>query len=102
MNPQSKLLFIIGMFVLTVTCSGQLPSDKKPLTHFAANIIKIDSILSATSHVNKQKISNNLLQFEKCHGSRIRFELNKGRNAWNECSVCPLISEIIWPNEKDE
>lgn len=102
MNPQSKLLFIIGILAFTATCPGQQPSDKKPLTHFATDIIKVDSILSTASHVNKQKILNNSQRFENCHGSNIRFELNKGKDDWKECSVCPLISEIIWPNEKDE
>jgi hypothetical protein len=102
MNPQSKLLFIIGILAFTATCPGQQPADKKPLRHFAANIMKVDSILSTTSHVNKKKISNNPLHFENCHGSHISFEFNKGKDDWKECSVCPLISEIIWPNEKDE
>jgi len=101
MKPQSKLLFITGLFALTITCSGQLPSDKKPLTHFASDIIKVDSILSTKSHVNKQKNSNKPLHFEKCHGSSVR-EFNKGKDDWTECSVCPFISKIIWPNETDE
>jgi hypothetical protein len=105
MNPQSKLLFMIGVFALSVTCSGQQPSDKKPLKHFAADIMKADSILSTTSHINNQKIPNSPpgpLHNVKCKGSHVNFELNKGKDDWNECSVCPLISEIIWPNEKDK
>lgn len=102
MNTQSKISFIIGVFAFMATCSGQQPSGKKPLKHFIADIMKVDSILSTTSHVNKQKFSNNPQNIENCHGSHIRFELNKGKNDWKECSVCPLISEIIWPNERDE
>ncbi|HET7000444.1 MAG TPA: hypothetical protein VFI33_04020 [Puia sp.] len=102
MNPQSKLLFLIGILAFTATCPGQQPSDKKPLAHFATDIIKVDSILSAASHVNKQKILNNSPHFEKCRGSNASYKLNKVKDEWKECSVCPLISEIIWSNEKDE
>ena len=46
MNSQSKLLLVIGLFVITDSCFGQRPSCEKPMMHFAADIIKVDSILS--------------------------------------------------------
>jgi hypothetical protein len=102
MNPQSKLLFIIGVFALTATCSGQEPSDKKTLKHFAADILKVDSILSTVSHINKQKISNNPQYILKRNGAHIGSELKKEKDDWEEGSVCPLISEIRRLNERDE
>src|SRR5438309_2158893 len=102
MNLQSKISFIVGVFLFMATCSGQQPSDKEPLKHFVADIMKVDSILCIDSHINKQKIRNNPIHNVKCDGTHIRFELNKDIDGWNECSVCPLISEIIRPNERDE
>jgi hypothetical protein len=102
MNLQSKISIIIGVFVFMATCSGQQPSDKKPLKHFVADIKKVDSMLCIDSHINKQKNPNSPEHNVKCNGTHINFELNKDREDWNECSVCPLISEIIRPNERDE
>jgi hypothetical protein len=65
MNSQSTLLSIIGVFILTATCSGQCPSDKKLFVHFAADIIKVDSIFS-----------NIQLHNLKCNKDSIRFESN--------------------------
>ena len=78
MNSQSKLLLVIGLFVITDSCFGQRPSGGKPLMHFAADIIKVDSILSKSSNCNSQrnsKIPSPILQFDK---GKIRFELNRG------------------------
>jgi hypothetical protein len=83
MNPESKLLLVIGVFVITGSCFGQRPSCEKPMMHFAADIIKVDSILSTSFHCNIQRTSNvpsRSLQVDK---GNIRFELNRG-NDWKE------------------
>jgi hypothetical protein len=102
MNAQSKLLFMIGVFPLTATCSGQRPPDKKPLKHFAADIMKVDSILSTASHINKKRITNNPQHAVKCNNTHIGFELYRDKNDWKESPLCPLIYEIKRPNERDE
>lgn len=94
MNTQSKISFIIGVFAFMATCSGQQPSDKKPLKHFIADIIKVDSILSGASHINKKIITNNPRHIARCNSAHISFEFNKARDDWKEGSVYPLISEI--------
>ena len=102
MNLQSKISFIIGVFAFMATCSGQQPSGKKPLKHFIADIMKVDSILSIHSNINNQRMNSNPCHIVNCNSALVHFELNQGRDDWNECSVCLLISEIIWPNERDE
>jgi hypothetical protein len=93
MNPQSKLLFIIGVFAFTATCYGQQPTDKKPLKHFAANIMKVDSILSTSSDLKRQKALFIPLNHLKCDKDRIRFELYNDRSDLKEESTCPIISK---------
>jgi len=103
MNLPSKISFIIGVFAFMATCSGQEPSDKKPLKHFLADIMKVDSILSSHSSVNKQRIINNPCHIVQGKTASMHFEFSRIRDDWNECAVCPLISEIIRPkNERDE
>src|ERR1700759_1418624 len=102
MTTPSKISFVIGVFAFMATCSGQQPSDKKPLKHFTADIMKVDSLLSDHSRINKQKSQNAPLHTVPCNEIHNHFELSKDRDDWNECSVCPLITEIIWPHERDE
>jgi hypothetical protein len=90
MNPKSKLLNIIGVFVLTATCSGQNPSDKKPLKHFAADILKVDSILS---NISKHQVQRN--------GKCIRIKLIRIAGEWQESSIYPEVSEVKRRNERD-
>jgi hypothetical protein len=77
MNAQSTLLLITGAFLFTATCWGQRPADKLPFRHFSADVIKVDSILSASSHSDKQRTSHMLLQNLKCSKNCIRFELKR-------------------------
>lgn len=91
MNPQSKLLLMIGVFTFTATCSGQKPSDKRPLKHFAADIMKVDSILS---NISLHQVQRN----RRC----IRIKLIRIPGEWKESSICPEVSEVKRPNEKDE
>jgi hypothetical protein len=93
MNPQSKLLFIIGVFAFTATCYGQQPTDKKPLKHFTANILTVDSILSVSSDLKRQRALFIPLHHLKCDKDRIRFELYKDRSDLKEESTCPIISK---------
>ena len=89
MNSQSKLLLVIGVFLFTATCFGQRPSCEKPIMHFAADIIRVDSILSTSSHCNRQRTSNipsRSLPFDK---SNIRLELKRGKGDWKGESFVP-------------
>lgn len=100
MNSQSKLILVIGVFLITGSCFGQRPSCDKAMMHFAALVIKVDSILSASSHCNIQRTSNvpsHRVQFDK---GDFRFELNRG-NDWKGESNCPMISEMDRPKKYD-
>jgi hypothetical protein len=77
MNLRSTFLLVTGVFLLTATCSGQRPSDKKIFVHFATDIIKVDSILSRSSQSKKQSISNIPLHNRKCNKESMRSELNQ-------------------------
>ena len=94
MNPQSKLLLVIGLFVFRTSCFGQRPSCVKPIIHFAADIIKVDSILSRSSHCNGQRTSNIPSRSSPFNKINIRFELNREKGDWNRESVCPVILEM--------
>jgi hypothetical protein len=99
MNPQSKLLLVIGIFVFSTSCFGQRPSCEKLIVHFAADIIKVDSILSRSSHCNGQRTSNipsRSLPFDKIN---IRIELNRDKGDWNRESFCPVILEMDRPKK---
>jgi hypothetical protein len=99
MNQQSKLLLVLGIFVFCTSCFGQRPSYEKLIVHFAADIIKVDSILSGSSHCNGQRTSNipsRSLPFDKIN---IRFELNRDKGVWNRESVCPVILEMDRPKK---
>ncbi len=91
MNPQSKLLLMIWVFAFTATCSGQKPSDKRPLRHFAADIMKVDSILS---NISLHQVQRN--------GKCIRIRLIRIAGEWKESSICPQVSEVKRRNERDE
>jgi hypothetical protein len=98
MNSGSILLLVIGVFVIIDSCFGQRPSCEKLMKHFAADIIKVDSILSTSFHCNIQRTSNvpsRSLQFDK---GNIRFELNRG-NDWKEDAICPMIPEMDRPKK---
>ena len=101
MNPQSGLTIIIGVFALNTICFGQRPSCKKPLIHFAADMLKVDSILSAASEPCKKRISNIHLHDIKYNKDRMGIELTMGKSDGEE-TLCPVISEIKRPNESDE
>jgi hypothetical protein len=77
MKTYSTVLLLTSMLVLSAICSGQHPSDKKPLKHFAADIIHVDSILSVASAFNRQRALLIPLHYLKCHKDFIRFELCK-------------------------
>jgi len=77
MNSHSKLLLVIGIFVMTGSCFGQRPFCNKPIIHFAANIIKVDSILSRSSHYNLQRTSNVPSRSSRYEKGKIRFELDR-------------------------
>jgi len=99
MNPQSKLLLVIGIFLFSTSCFGQRPSCEKPIVHFAADIIKLDSILSTSSHFNLPGPSNILppdLPFDK---GNIRFELKRCNGDWKGENVCPKIPEMDRPKK---
>ena len=99
MNPQSKLLSAIGIFLFSTSCFGQRPSCEKLIVHFAANIIKVDSILSRSSHCTGQRTSNipsRSIPFDKIN---IRFELIRDKGDWNRESVCPVILEMDRPKK---
>lgn len=91
MYPQSKLLFIIGVLAFTATSSAQQPSDKRPLKHFAADILKVDSILSNISLHQVQR-----------KGNCIRIKLIRVPGEWKESSIYPEVSEVKRRNGKDE
>ncbi len=77
MNSRSKLLLVIGIFVITGSCFGQRPLWKKPWTHFAVEIIKVDSIISRSSHCNLQRTSNVPSRSSQYEKGKIRFELDR-------------------------
>ena len=91
MNPQSKLLIMIGVLAFTATGSAQEPSDKGPLKHFAADIMKVDSILS-----------NNSLHQVQLNGNSIRIQLTRIPGKWKERNICPAVTEVKRRNERDE
>src|SRR5579863_579435 len=93
MKPLSGVLFIIGVFAFSVTCFGQLPSDKKPLMHFASDILKVDSILSTSSEFNRQRALFIPLRYLNCKKKPTQFELYKDRSDLKEESACPIISK---------
>ncbi len=99
MNPQSKLLLVIGIFVFTAPCFGQRPSCEKPIMHFAADIIRVDSILATSSHCKRQRTSNiptHSFPFEK---ENIRFELNRDKDDWKIEFMCPMTPERDRPKK---
>jgi hypothetical protein len=99
MKSQSKLLSVIGAFVLTATCSGQRPTCEKPLAHFANDIIKVDSILSAPTNDNRQRTSNIRQNNAKFNKNGIWFELNGDKRSRKRESVCPIIPEMDRPKK---
>ena len=99
MNSQSKLLLVIGVFVITDSCFGQRPSCEKPIMHFAADIIKVDSILSTFSHCNRQKTSNIPPRNLKYDKESIRIKLNNCRGDWKGEFICPIIPEMDRPKK---
>ena len=98
MNPQSKLLLIIGVFVLTETCSGQRPPCKEPMMHFTADIISVDSILSESAY-HKQRALRIPLRDLKSEKDSAHFELIRGRIKRKKGSVCPMIIETGRPEK---
>jgi hypothetical protein len=99
MNPQSKLLLVIGVFVFSATCFGQQPCREKSMKHFATDILTVDSILSTSSHSNKQRISNIPLPKLKLYKENTRFESNREEGGFKGASICPTITEMIRPKK---
>ncbi len=99
MNPQSNLLLVIGIFIFSTSCFGQRPLCEKPIVHFASDIIKIDSMLSTTSHCNSQRTSNIPSRSLPFYKSNIRFELNGGRGDSNGETACPVTLEMDLPKK---
>jgi hypothetical protein len=99
MNPQSKLLIVVGIFVFTATCFGQQPADKKCLMHFAADISAVDSILSTTSHCNKQGNSNFTLPKLEFDKENTLFDFNRDEGVWKGSYNCPAIPETVRPKK---
>jgi len=99
MNPQSKLLLVIGIFVLTETCFGQQPVSENTIMHFAADIIKVDSILSASSFESRQSTSNSHPHNLPCDQNNIRSELNKSNSDGKVEFICPRIPEMDRPKK---
>ena len=99
MNSQSKLLLVIGIFVLTENCLGQQPISENTIMHFAADIITVDSILSASSFESRQSTSNNHPHSLPCDKDNIRFELNKGKSDGKVEFICPRIPEMDRPKK---
>jgi hypothetical protein len=63
--------------------------------HFSSEIIKIDSILSASSNGNGQGAQNIQMRNVKFDKDRILFELNGNRNCWNGEFICPGAAKMI-------
>jgi len=72
-----RILFIIAILSFSAICSGQQPLDKKPSRHFAADIRKVDSILSVALDFNRQRALLMPLHHLKCPKDFIQFELYK-------------------------
>jgi hypothetical protein len=60
----------MGIFLFAATCSAQQPTGKMPLIHFAADIIKVDSLSSAFSCQRHNP---------KCNQDRLPVKLNNNR-----------------------
>ncbi len=99
MNPQSKLLLMIGIFVFSTSCFGQQPSCEKIMKHFAADIRTVDSILSTSSHNNKQKISNFTLPRLKFDKENNWIEFKRDEGVWKRSTNIPAIPEMVRPKK---
>ena len=99
MNSPLKLLFIIGLIVITGTCFGQRPAKEKPIVHFAADIIKIDSILSNSSNGNIERTSNPPAHNFQLTEGNARFELRRGHCDRKGEIICPMITEMDRPKK---
>ena len=99
MNSQLKLLLVISGFLITATCFGQRPSCEKPIMHFAADIIRVDSILYTSSHCNRQRTSNIHSPGLPSDKDNIRFELNRGKEDWKVEFICPMTPELDRPKK---
>jgi hypothetical protein len=67
--------------------------------HFAADIIRVDSILSTSSHCNRQRTSNIPSRSLPSDKSNIRLELNRGKGDWEGEFICPMILEMDRPKK---
>jgi hypothetical protein len=63
--------------------------------YFSSDIIKIDSILSASANCNGQGASNIHMRNAKFDKDRIPLELNGNKNCWNGEFICPRTSKKI-------
>ena len=98
MKPQSKLLLAAGILVSTATCSGQRPLFQKSMMHFAAEIIRVDSILSGSSYY-KQIISNISLRNSEYYKDSIHFEIIRDETKQKRGSGCPMSIEMGPPKK---
>jgi hypothetical protein len=98
MKSQSLLIFIPGLFISIATCSGQPPLCKKSMLRFAAEITRVDSILSLSSFY-KHRTSENLLYDVRSDKDSIRFEFIRDRIKQKRVSICPATTETDRPKK---
>jgi hypothetical protein len=87
MNPELKLLLLTGVFFLSANCFGQQPVYANHTTHFYADLIKADSILSLS----------------RCHRisdkDSIRREIIREKGKRKRESADPMVVEMYQPKK---
>jgi hypothetical protein len=98
MNPFSRLFFVPGIFMSTTICSGQQPLCKKSMLRFAAEITRVDSILSSSSFY-KQRTQESYLQDAGSDKDSLRFEFILDRIKQKRVTICPATAEADRPKK---
>jgi hypothetical protein len=77
---KSKLFFAIGACIFATACLGQRPPDEKPVIHFITDIIKVDSIISASYCSDLKRVLHILPIISGPEKEIEHFELCRERN----------------------